>query len=64
MKKLFEVAIDECVWRQPSILFIDDLDTICREPNGPEEETSVESLFSLKIAEGQCSLVHLFVFYY
>ena len=52
MKKLLDTAIKECIWRQPSVLFIDDLDTLCKAPSGPEEEASPEILYSSKICEG------------
>jgi len=40
------------VWRQPSLLYIEDLDSLCRAPAGPEEETNPDTVYSLKAAEG------------
>lgn len=56
MKRLFDSAIAECIWRQPSILLIEDLETLCKAPTGPEEEASPEIIYSSKISEGQYNI--------
>lgn len=52
IRKELDKAIKECVWRQPSLLYIEDLDSLCRAPAGPEEETNPDTVYSLKAAEG------------
>jgi len=52
MQRLMESTLQECLWRRPSILLLDDLDALCKAPSGPEEELGPEALYSSKIAEG------------
>lgn len=52
MRRLMEGVVQECMWRQPSILYFDDLDVLCKAPSGPEDEANPETLFGAKIAEG------------
>ncbi|XP_052784085.1 peroxisomal ATPase PEX1-like [Mya arenaria] len=51
IQKMFELMFDEAVWRQPSIIFLDDLDHIAGAPAGPETEMSGEALYSARVAE-------------
>jgi len=49
---MFELMFDEAAWRQPSLIFLDDLDHIAGAPAGPEFEMSGEALYAARIAEG------------
>ncbi|XP_061853223.1 peroxisomal ATPase PEX1 isoform X2 [Colius striatus] len=50
IRKTVEEAILEAAWRQPSILFMDDLDHIVGAPSTPEHESSPEIIQSNRLA--------------
>lgn len=43
---------DEAIWRQPSIVLLDDLDHVVPAPSGPEAELSGEAIYGARIGEG------------
>ncbi|XP_041353042.1 peroxisome biogenesis factor 1-like [Gigantopelta aegis] len=49
--KNLEALFDEAAWRQPTVIFLDDLDVIASAPTGPETEMSGEALYAAKVAE-------------
>jgi peroxin-1 len=53
IQKVFELIFDEAAWRQPSLIFLDDLDHLCGAPSGPEFEMTGEALYSARVAEGK-----------
>ncbi|XP_067669500.1 peroxisomal ATPase PEX1-like [Haliotis asinina] len=57
MQKVLENLFDEAVWRQPAVIFLDDLDVIAGAASGPEAEMSGEALYAVKVAEMIQSLV-------
>ncbi|NWI88119.1 PEX1 factor, partial [Pitta sordida] len=50
IRKILEEAFLEAVWRQPSILLMDDLDHIVGVPSTPEHENTPETLQSNRLA--------------
>ncbi|XP_071084749.1 peroxisomal ATPase PEX1-like [Haliotis cracherodii] len=57
MQKVLENLFDEAAWRQPAVIFLDDLDVIAGAASGPEAEMSGEALYAAKVAEMIQSLV-------
>ncbi|KAL4220096.1 Peroxisome biosynthesis protein pex1 [Mactra antiquata] len=51
IQKTFELLFDEAAWRQPSLIFLDDLDHLCGAPAGPEFEMTGEALYAARVAE-------------
>ncbi|XP_045201588.2 peroxisomal ATPase PEX1-like [Mercenaria mercenaria] len=51
IQKVLELIFDEAAWRQPSLIFLDDLDHLCGAPAGPEFEMTGEALYSARVAE-------------
>lgn len=50
--KYLEEVFDEAIWRQPSIVLLDDLDHVVPAPSGPEAELSGEAIYGARIGEG------------
>lgn len=50
--KYLEEVFDEAIWRQPSIILLDDLDHVVPAPSGPEAELSGEAIYGARIGEG------------
>ncbi|NXP09531.1 PEX1 factor, partial [Thinocorus orbignyianus] len=50
IRKTVEEAFLEAVWRQPSVLLLDDLDQVVGVPSTPEHENSPESIQSSRLA--------------
>ncbi|KAL5004906.1 hypothetical protein ScPMuIL_018362 [Solemya velum] len=48
---LISSIVSEAVWRQPSVILLDDLDQVTGNPSGPETEMSAEALYAARIAE-------------
>jgi peroxin-1 len=55
IQKTLESAFSEAVWRQPSVVLLDDLDLIAGLPAGPEHEHSPDALQSQRLAHGNAS---------
>nr|XP_011433976.2 peroxisome biogenesis factor 1 [Crassostrea gigas] len=49
--KYLEEVFDEAIWRQPSIVLLDDLDHVVPAPSGPEAELSGEAIYGARIGE-------------
>ncbi|XP_062571147.1 peroxisomal ATPase PEX1-like [Saccostrea cucullata] len=49
--KYLEEVFDEAVWRQPSIILLDDLDHVVPAPSGPEAELGGEAIYGARIGE-------------
>jgi len=49
------MLFDEAVWRQPSVILLDDLDHVIPAPSGPEAEMSAEGIYGARVAEGKMS---------
>jgi len=52
LRKLFQKVFSEAVWRQPSVILLDDLDHITAAPSGPEQECRGEALYYTRVSEG------------
>jgi hypothetical protein len=52
LRKLFEKAFQEAIWREPSVVLLDDLDHVTAAPAGPDQEMSGETLYYTRVAEG------------
>ncbi|XP_033637496.1 peroxisome biogenesis factor 1-like isoform X2 [Asterias rubens] len=51
IRKIWEEAMNEAAWRQPSIILLDDLDHVTASPLGPEQEISPEAVYHTRVAE-------------
>ncbi|EPY79237.1 hypothetical protein CB1_000947001 [Camelus ferus] len=54
-QKTLEAAFSEAVWRQPSVVLLDDLDLVAGLPGLPEHEHSPEAVQSQRLAHGNDS---------
>ena len=55
IRKQLEKVFNECAWRQPAVILLDDLDHVAAAPSGPEQEMSGEALYYSRVAEGRYS---------
>lgn len=46
-----EEVFEQAVWRQPSVVLLDDLDHVTGAPTSPEHEHGPEALLRLHIAQ-------------
>ncbi|XP_071798247.1 peroxisomal ATPase PEX1-like isoform X1 [Asterias amurensis] len=51
IRKIWEEAMNEAAWRQPSIILLDDLDHVTASPLGPEQEIGPEAVYHTRVAE-------------
>lgn len=59
LEKYFSRELAEGVYRQPSIIVLEDLDRIVGSPSKPEEEAGVESLHNFRVAQLLLSLLRI-----
>ncbi|XP_038050975.1 peroxisome biogenesis factor 1-like isoform X2 [Patiria miniata] len=51
IRKIWEEAVNEAAWRQPSIVLLDDLDHVTASPLGPEQEIGPEAVYHTRLAD-------------
>ncbi|KAH9512750.1 Peroxisome biosynthesis protein pex1 [Bulinus truncatus] len=51
IKKNLESMFDEAAWYGPSVIILDNLDTIVPAPAGPEAEMSLEMVYASKVSQ-------------
>nr|XP_020016772.1 peroxisome biogenesis factor 1 isoform X1 [Castor canadensis] len=61
IQKTLESAFSEAVWRQPSVVLLDDLDLIAGLPAGPEHEHSPDALQSQRLAHALNDIIKDFI---
>lgn len=57
MRQILEEVFEQAVWRQPSVVLLDDLDHVTGAPTSPEHEHGPEALLRLHIA--QSMILHI-----
>ncbi|XP_003921251.1 peroxisomal ATPase PEX1 isoform X1 [Saimiri boliviensis] len=61
IQKTLEVAFSEAVWRQPSVVLLDDLDLIAGLPAVPEHEYSPDAVQSQRLAHALNDMIKEFI---
>ncbi|TKC46194.1 hypothetical protein EI555_006893, partial [Monodon monoceros] len=61
IQKALEAAFSEAVWRQPSVVLLDDLDLVAGLPALPEHEHSPEAVQSRRLAHALNDVVKEFI---
>ncbi|XP_021529887.1 peroxisomal ATPase PEX1 isoform X2 [Aotus nancymaae] len=61
IQKTLEVAFSEAVWRQPSVVLLDDLDLIAGLPAVPEHEHSPDAVQSQRLAHALNDMIKEFI---
>uniref|UniRef100_A0A2K5QVF6 Peroxisomal ATPase PEX1 n=1 Tax=Cebus imitator TaxID=2715852 RepID=A0A2K5QVF6_CEBIM len=61
IQKTLEVAFSEAVWRQPSVVLLDDLDLIVGLPAVPEHEHSPDAMQSQRLAHALNDMIKEFI---
>ncbi|XP_073094939.1 peroxisomal ATPase PEX1 isoform X2 [Manis javanica] len=61
IQKTLEAAFSDAVWRQPSVVLLDDLDLVAGLPSLPEHERGPEALQSQRLAHALNDMVKEFV---
>ncbi|XP_076980043.1 peroxisomal ATPase PEX1 isoform X2 [Tamandua tetradactyla] len=61
IQKTVEMAFTEAVWRQPSVVLLDDLDLIVGLPTLPEHEHSPDAVQSLRLAHALNDMIKEFI---
>ncbi|XP_058152958.1 peroxisomal ATPase PEX1 [Dasypus novemcinctus] len=61
IQKTLEMAFREAVWRQPSVVLLDDLDLIVGRPALPEHEHSPDTVQSLRLAHALNDMIKEFI---
>lgn len=56
MEKTLRAAFSEAVWRQPSVLLLDDLELLAGLAAGPEHERSPDAVQGQRLAHGKARL--------
>ncbi|XP_022107036.1 peroxisome biogenesis factor 1-like isoform X2 [Acanthaster planci] len=51
IRKIWEEAVNEAAWRQPSIILLDDMDHVTASPLGPEQEIGQEAVYHTRLAD-------------
>ncbi|XP_055867831.1 peroxisomal ATPase PEX1-like isoform X2 [Biomphalaria glabrata] len=51
IKRSLEAQFDESAWREPSLILLDNLDSIVPAPAGPEMEMSAETIIASKVSQ-------------
>lgn len=57
VEKALWVAFSEAVWRQPSVVLLDDLDLVAGLPAAPEQEHSPEAVQSQRLAHAVSDMI-------
>uniref|UniRef100_A0A8C8CE44 Peroxisomal ATPase PEX1 n=1 Tax=Oncorhynchus tshawytscha TaxID=74940 RepID=A0A8C8CE44_ONCTS len=58
VRQILEEVFEQAVWRQPSVVLLDDLDHVTGAPTSPEHEHGPEALLRLHIAQSLRDMVH------
>uniref|UniRef100_A0A4W5R9B8 Peroxisomal ATPase PEX1 n=1 Tax=Hucho hucho TaxID=62062 RepID=A0A4W5R9B8_9TELE len=58
VRQILEEVFEQAVWRQPSVVLLDDLDHVMGAPTSPEHEHGPEALLRLHIAQSLRDMVH------
>ncbi|XP_023562286.1 peroxisome biogenesis factor 1 isoform X2 [Octodon degus] len=61
IQRALEATFSEAVWRQPSVVLLDDLDLIAGTPAAPEQEHSPETVQSLRLAHAVSDMLKDFI---
>uniref|UniRef100_A0A8D2BDU8 Peroxisomal ATPase PEX1 n=1 Tax=Sciurus vulgaris TaxID=55149 RepID=A0A8D2BDU8_SCIVU len=61
IQKTLEAAFSEAVWRQPSVVLLDDLDLIAGLPTVPEHEHSPDAVQSQRLAHALNEMIKEFI---
>uniref|UniRef100_A0A8I3ZZR6 Peroxisomal ATPase PEX1 n=1 Tax=Callithrix jacchus TaxID=9483 RepID=A0A8I3ZZR6_CALJA len=61
IQKTLEVAFSEAMWRQPSVVLLDDLDLIAGLPAVPEHEHSPDAVQSQRLAHALNDMIKEFI---
>ncbi|KAK6324058.1 hypothetical protein J4Q44_G00063970 [Coregonus suidteri] len=57
VRQMLEEVFEQAVWRQPSVVLLDDLDHVTGAPTSPEHEHGPEALLRLHIAQSLRAIV-------
>ncbi|XP_005797465.2 peroxisome biogenesis factor 1 [Xiphophorus maculatus] len=57
VKQILQDMFEQAVWRQPSVVLLDDLDHLTRGATSPEHEHGPEALLQQHIAQSVCDMV-------
>uniref|UniRef100_A0A8C7VLC8 Peroxisomal ATPase PEX1 n=1 Tax=Oncorhynchus mykiss TaxID=8022 RepID=A0A8C7VLC8_ONCMY len=58
VRQILEEVFEQAVWRQPSVVLLDDLDHVMGAPTSPEHIHGPEALLRLHIAQSLRDMVH------
>ncbi|XP_016016795.2 peroxisome biogenesis factor 1 isoform X1 [Rousettus aegyptiacus] len=61
IQKTLEAAFSEAVWRQPSVVLLDDLDLVVGLPAPPEQELGPEAMQSQRVAHALNDMIKEFI---
>ncbi|XP_006911955.1 peroxisome biogenesis factor 1 [Pteropus alecto] len=61
IQKTLEAAFSEAVWRQPSVVLLDDLDLVVGLPVPPEQELGPEAVQSQRLAHALIDMIKEFI---
>lgn len=64
VRQRLEEVFEQAVWRQPSVVLLDDLDLVSPAATSPEHEHGPEALLHLHIAQSMTLLLSLSIFKY